>query len=121
MTREEELILHWIEKICLKCEEFGIKYGILAPDAITAGWFSNYKELLSEYPGLMRGSIYIEGFHVGPENSPWDKTYGGGLFWGKKRRIYWKIRFSDLLDPGFHESFNYEFEFRRLNRLFGVE
>lgn len=121
--QQEKILLHWIEKICRKCDEQGVRYGIFVKSNIVV-WTSNIDEFLTkfepqiEFNGREHDSdINILGFHEGPKDSPWNSIYSEE----DPGYIYWRIPFTALLDREFHAAFDAEFEYRKFNYLFGME
>lgn len=119
--QQEKILLHWIEKICRRCDEQGIRYGIFIELNITI-WSSDIDEFLKCYANRIRfdesclssSDINIMGFHEGPEDTPWNRIYG-------EDDMFWEIPFTALLDPEFHAAFDAEFEYRKFNYLFRSE
>lgn len=117
--QQEKILLHWMEKICRKCEELGISYGILLKTGSSSHWITSIDKFLTRNAYCIKldelclsfSDINIVGFHEGPADTPWDSIY----------EIYWEIPLTALLDPHFHAAFDAEFEYRKFNYLFGRE
>lgn len=122
--QQEKILLHWIEKICRKCDEQGIEYGIFVKSD-TVSWTTNIDKFLTcnadhiklNQSYLSHSDINILRFHEGPKDSRWNYTYSVE----NPEYKYWEIPFTALLDPQFHTAFDAEFEYRKFNYLFGVE
>lgn len=117
-NQQEKILLHWIEKICRRCDERGVKYAIFIKMNGYCNWVYDIDEFFtrikSEETCFSSSNINIRGFHQGPADTPWKRIHYSGL-----GEIFWVIPVTALLDQEFHAAFDAEFEYRQFNYLFG--
>jgi hypothetical protein len=122
------IIRREVRKICQKIQESGTEFGIYIVYANgNSCWIDNLKDFekidlspisIDSYSDInihSSSDINILGFEKGPPESPWNSVYI------EDDEPYWEIPFSALLDPEFIAAFDYEFEYRRFNYLFGSQ
>jgi hypothetical protein len=119
---KEQIITEWIDKITLRCRGDGVNIRLWMG---AGGWidfgdrpefnsFSDYcvyRNMKPEQLLICTGGsdLNLYGMQVGPENSRWQKVYEFKA---------WEIPLHQLADPEFQKEFEYEYNFRLVNKIF---